>query len=184
MIKEIIKNPVIIGLIAGSIVYAYLSWDRKKRNEKRLKRGKKIKSDDKYDDIIIPIITAVLFWFIAYGYINSNMHKLPTQVPNPNYRLIADQPSEYHKSFTLVNNKGGITLPTGMPTQPIVGGQLPVNNLNQVTQVNPIMQPTLTQTVQSYNNQTANLINPVNQNNNLLPNLNANVNDNNDIFIN
>lgn len=165
MIKEIIKNPVIIGLIAGSLVYTYLSWEREKRNEKRLKRGKKIKNDDKYDDIIIPIITAVLFWFFAYGYINSNsqpnIHKLPI---NNNYRLIADQPSEYHKSFTLVTNKGGITLPTGMPTQPIIGGQLPANNL-QTTQVNPI-QPTLTQTIQSYN-QPANLINPVNQNNNV-----------------
>ena len=40
MLKEIITNPVIIGLVAGSIVYAYLSWTRKKYNEKRLKKKK------------------------------------------------------------------------------------------------------------------------------------------------
>ena len=33
MFWEIIKNPVIIGIVAGIIVYTYMSWNRKKENE-------------------------------------------------------------------------------------------------------------------------------------------------------
>jgi predicted permease len=38
MFKRLIKNPVIIAVIAGLIVYAYMAWNRKKENEKRLKK--------------------------------------------------------------------------------------------------------------------------------------------------
>ena len=110
MLKEIIRNPVIIGLVAGTIVFAYLSWNRKKENERRLKKGKKIRDDDKYDDIIIPIIVAVLVWFIVYGYFNYNKEN-KQQTTIPNYKLVIDQPSEQvNQTFTLVTT-GGITLP-------------------------------------------------------------------------
>ena len=72
MFQKLIKNPVIIAVIAGAIVFAYMSWNRKQENEKRLKKGKKIKEENKYDNIIIPIVTAVIVWFIAYGYFNNS----------------------------------------------------------------------------------------------------------------
>ena len=193
MLKEFITNPVIIGLVAGAIVYAYLSWNRKKYVEKRLKKGKKIKDTDKYDDIIIPIIVAVLVWFIAIGYINYKKTPIQqqTQLPptmNPAYKLIVDQPSDIHNSFTLVRN--GITLPSQMGglmqpqlnQNPIVQTQLnqvqpqvqPQPQLQPQTQINqnPVQQPQLI----GVNNQNiqaqlqlqpqANLINP-NMNNNV-----------------
>ena len=110
------------------ILYAYLSWTRKKYNEKRLKKGKKIRNDDKYDDIIIPIIVAVLAWFIAYGYINykKSPQQMQPSLP-PNYRLVVDQPSEIHKSFTLVTN--GIKLPIQEPVS--IAATVPITQQQQ-----------------------------------------------------
>ena len=70
MFKDLIMNPVIIGLIAGIIAYNYMSWRKRKMIEKKLKRGKKVKPQQFYNDIIIPTLVAVIVWFIAYGYIN------------------------------------------------------------------------------------------------------------------
>ena len=207
MLKEFITNPVIIGLVAGSIVYAYLSWSRKKYNEKRLKKGKKIKYSDKYDDIIIPIIVAVLVWFIAIGYINYK--KTPTQnqtntlppTMNPSYKLIADQPSEIYNSFVLVRN--GISLPSinepqdlmpaqdiqthicpAQPTGPIFGGNQ--NKTNLQTNHN-LRQQNINNNLNNNNLNNNKLNNRIYGNqNNLNPNL---INPNNsmnvpDIFIN
>ena len=186
MLKEIITNPVIIGLVAGSIVYAYLSWTRKKYNEKRLKKGKKIRNDDKYDDIIIPIIVAVLAWFIAYGYINykKSPQQMQPSLP-PNYNLVVDQPSEMHKSFTLVTN--GIKLPLQEPVSiaapgplaqqvPIFGGNnnLQVNRMQQNQQFQPSQQNQQFQQFQpNQQNQMrqVNLINPASQNSMNVPDI-------------
>jgi len=187
MLKEIITNPVIIGLVAGSIVYAYLSWTRKKYNEKRLKKGKKIRDDDKYDDIIIPIIVAILGWFVAYGYINYKKTPQQTQLSlplansrstrgelPPNYKLVVDQPSEIHKSFTLVTN--GIKLPL---QEPIVIPQQQMSQIPQVPQISMMGGNTQNQQHQQFQvsqqfqpnqqfqNRQANLINPASQNMNV-----------------
>lgn len=182
MLKEIITNPVIIGLVAGSIVYAYLSWTRKKYNEKRLKKGKKIRDDDKYDDIIIPIIVAILAWFIAYGYINykkspAKSRSIQDDLP-PNYRLVVDQPSEVHKSFTLVTN--GIKLPLQEPVSivgtqpqqqiPMFGGNnnFQVNRMQQSYQLQPSQQNQPNQLTQV---RQVNLINPASQNSMNVPDI-------------
>ena len=75
MLVEILKNPVIIGLLAGAIVYNYMAWNRKKEIEKRLKKGKKIKEEQKYNDIIIPTIVAIIVWFISFAYFNYKEEK-------------------------------------------------------------------------------------------------------------
>jgi len=38
MLVEILKNPVIFGLLAGVIVYNYMAWNRKKEIEKKIKK--------------------------------------------------------------------------------------------------------------------------------------------------
>jgi hypothetical protein len=189
MLKEFITNPVILGLVAGSIVYAYLSWTRKKYNEKRLKKGKKIKDADKYDEIIIPILVAVLVWFIAIGYINyktnPNQQIQNQQLPptmNPGYKLVVDQPSELHNSFTLVRN--GISLPSAnqpnvlmqqkqetmvgpaQPSMPLFGGNNQQNQQNQILQQNQQNQ-TINTRSQNNNIMNPNLINPTNNNMNI-----------------
>ncbi len=118
MFKRLIKNPVIIAVVAGLIVYAYMAWNRKKENEKRLKKGKKVKEENKYDNIIIPGVTAVIVWFIAYGYFNSrpgeNQLQLNQEVATPQFKLAKESASnsDVRRSFTLVNKTGGISLPT------------------------------------------------------------------------
>ena len=120
MFKRLIKNPVIIALVAGVLVYAYMAWNKKQENEKRLKRGKKIKEENKYDNIIIPGVTAVIVWFIAYGYFNNNKSSGDIQIEGnqemspPQFRLAKESASnsDIRRSFTLVNKTGGISLPT------------------------------------------------------------------------
>ncbi len=118
MFKRLIKNPVIIAVVAGLIVYAYMAWNRKKENEKRLKKGKKVKEENKYDNIIIPGVTAVIVWFIAYGYFNSrpgeNQLQNNQEVGTPQFKLAKESASnsDIRRSFTLVNKTGGISLPT------------------------------------------------------------------------
>ena len=127
MLIEILKNPVIIGLLAGAIVYNYMAWNRKKEIEKRLKKGKKIKEEQKYNDIIIPSIVAIIVWFIAFAYFNYKEEKIGQigqigQIGNPNQPKInlppiqslqpQNSPSDIAHSFTMINKTTtGVTMP-------------------------------------------------------------------------
>jgi hypothetical protein len=125
MFKDLIMNPVIIGLIAGIIAYNYMSWRKRKMIEKKLKRGKKVKPQQFYNDIIIPSLVAVIVWFIAYGYLNYNK-KQSTQndigdennnVNVPQYKLVKDSNSDNQiksadRSFTMIQTQNDIMLPT------------------------------------------------------------------------
>jgi heme/copper-type cytochrome/quinol oxidase subunit 2 len=121
MFERLVKNPVVLAVVAGVIVYAYMAWNKKQEDEKRLKKGKKIREENKYNNIIIPGVTAVIVWFIAYGYFNNVTigkpveEVTPTKLINPlQYRVARESPSSSDKrrSFTLVNKTGGISLPT------------------------------------------------------------------------
>lgn len=127
MLIEILKNPVIIGLLAGAIVYNYMAWNRKKEIEKRLKKSKKIKEEQKYNDIIIPSIVAIIVWFIAFAYFNYKEEKMGQmgqmgQMGNPIQPKInvppiqslqpQNSPSDIAHSFTMVNKTTtGVTMP-------------------------------------------------------------------------
>jgi hypothetical protein len=137
MLVEILKNPVIIGLLAGAIVYNYMAWNRKKEIEKRLKKGKKIKEEQKYNDIIIPSIVAIIVWFISFAYFNYKEEKtsvvnvqtkLPVQsmpvqtipvqtipvqtIPVQSMPPINASPSDIAHSFTMINKTStGVTMP-------------------------------------------------------------------------
>ena len=103
---KIIKNPVLIAVVAGVFAYTYMAWKRKEKL--------------KYVDIILPGIIAVIAWFLAYGYFNYNIESAndaaqinqPERVPT--YRLINDV-SVTPTSFTLLNPVGGITCPNKLP---------------------------------------------------------------------
>ena len=130
MLVEILKNPVIFGLLAGAIVYNYMAWNRKKEIEKRLKKGKKIKESQKYNDIIISSIVAVIVWFISFAYFNHKEEKLGNigQISQPmnnpqiqskinippvqSLQPLNASPSEIAHSFTMVNKTAtGVTMP-------------------------------------------------------------------------
>lgn len=63
MVINIFKNPVVIGLIAGTLAYLYLWWTSEKITDERKKTEAR-----KSVSIIIPIIVAVVAWFAAYMY--------------------------------------------------------------------------------------------------------------------
>jgi hypothetical protein len=128
MLVEILKNPVIFGLLAGIIVYNYMEWNRKKEIEKRLKKGKKIKDSMKKTDIIIPSIVAIIVWFISFAYFNykeekSNTTQIQTNIQSqpikplqslPSIQTlqpIQQSPSDVAHSFTMINKSSGITVP-------------------------------------------------------------------------
>lgn len=82
----IIKNPIIIGLVAGVITYAYLSWQTEKENKK--KKHRKNKEDV---NLLIPLVVAIIMWFVAYAYfeytptqdkLNLNTVRLPQNLNN------------------------------------------------------------------------------------------------------
>jgi hypothetical protein len=107
---NIIKNPILIAVVAGVIVYAYVTW---KNNEKKNKK-------DKMNALLATGITTAIVWLIAYGYLNykpSNMqNNIQPEKNVPTYKLVRDI-SESPKSFTLINPNGGISAPFGSNTQ-------------------------------------------------------------------
>jgi len=62
MILEILKNPIVLGLFAGTIVYLYLLWS----NEKKNKTKNKIKNKKDINPMI-PLIVSVVVCIISYA---------------------------------------------------------------------------------------------------------------------
>lgn len=66
---DLLKNPVIIGIIFGIISYIYLKWDTDKKNAEN--KDKHLKP--KKVNLIIPLAIGLLGWFIAHNYhLNNN----------------------------------------------------------------------------------------------------------------
>jgi hypothetical protein len=125
---EIVKNPIIIGLLAGTVTYAYLTWDINEKNKKKSKKG----HSKKEVNLLIPLVVAVIGWFIAYAYFQYNGEnensdiiipnitgtRKPLPLPinrTPSYRFTKDVISESSdpKSFSLLT--GGVTVPSKLP---------------------------------------------------------------------
>ena len=105
---NIIKNPILIAVVAGVIVYSYITWKNKSKKNK-----------DKMNALLAAGITTAIIWLLAYGYLNYKPQNNITQIPGkelPTYKLVRDI-SESPKSFTLINPNGGITVPFGTHTQ-------------------------------------------------------------------
>jgi hypothetical protein len=123
---DVIKNPIIIGLLAGTITYIYLTWNDNETSKKKSKKSKK------EVNLLIPLVVAVIGWFITYAYfqynnesgngdiiiphISGNRRPLPLPMSKtPSYRFVKDVVSESSdpKSFSLLT--GGVTVPTKLP---------------------------------------------------------------------
>jgi hypothetical protein len=132
---DIIKNPVIIGLVVGILTYVYMMWTEKEKIKKMKNKNKKYKKSK--INLVIPIVITILVWFISYSYFEykrpheltdiqslnilpditrnlNQMTPLPL-MPTQNYKFVGDvlSASSDAKSFSLITN--GITVPTKLP---------------------------------------------------------------------
>ena len=103
-----LKNPIILGILTGVLIYAFLYW----QEERKYKKDQNYKKNVNF---LIPGITAALVWFMAGSYFDNNekvsklpknsiIHKLDENV------LISESNNSDSKSYRLIG-KGKIELP-------------------------------------------------------------------------
>lgn len=128
-IWNIIKNPVMIGLIAGIITYTYMKWRNDKDNAKNKDKNKKKKDIN----LLIPLSVFIVFWFISYAYfsssdadvavtsngsesikeLKSDLAKELAMEPPVSYKFSKETETSEPKSFFMVSN--GVQIPTKLP---------------------------------------------------------------------
>jgi hypothetical protein len=84
MLDNILKNPIILGLIVGIIAYLYIRWDNQQEADKR--KSQNIILDENDDELFIPITLAIITAILAYCYLDEE----PCQSEISN--IICDQP--------------------------------------------------------------------------------------------
>ncbi len=69
----ILKNPIVIGVLAAALTYLYIWWEEKKRIEKNPKAKRTP------PNIITPLIVGAIGWFIASNYFSNEITGVPTE---------------------------------------------------------------------------------------------------------
>ncbi len=82
---DVFKNPIILGLLASLITYAYMYWEANRKYEK----NPKIKREQ--ISILIPSIVGIIVWFVASGYFNNNNGNLNKTIGGNNVSNIIPQ---------------------------------------------------------------------------------------------
>jgi hypothetical protein len=62
---DLLKNPIIIGIIAGVLTYGYMTWEADRKHKQNPK------SEKKNIGFITPAVVAVITWFLASSYFDS-----------------------------------------------------------------------------------------------------------------
>lgn len=133
---EIIKNPIIIGLTVGILVYIYIKWDQEQRPEEKNKR--------KDTNLLIPLGIGTACWFIAHNYFenydfsndnelgNNYINEIPNNIPDKleltdtgmtggGANLVNNIGTNFKTSMPQINNiqsyhvlKKGVTIPNNL----------------------------------------------------------------------
>jgi flagellar basal body-associated protein FliL len=128
---DIVRNPVVIGLFVGTMTYAYLSHSAKDKN-KNDKNYKKQKIN-----LMIPLVMALIGWFIAYAYfenkndkivpaaetqsamVSRNNIQLPLPIsPSPQHFIkdvVSESTTSDPKSFELLKGGSSVNIPDNLP---------------------------------------------------------------------
>lgn len=134
---DIVKNPIVIAILAGALTYAYLVWNAEEKIDK--KKNKKTKKDI---NLYIPLIVAVIAWFLAYAYFEYSVNptsgsnimaggdiifddqivtkRKPMPLPkshNIGHKFIGDivSDSSSTRSFSLLPTNGAVPIPKELP---------------------------------------------------------------------
>ena len=73
---DIIKNPIILAVIGGSVTYYYMQYKIDETNKIRKKKGKKPEELN----LLIPLVVTFAIWFLAYMYFNSEKQPIPNSI--------------------------------------------------------------------------------------------------------
>lgn len=104
---NLIKNPILIGIIIATITYLYLKWKVDKKNKKK-KMNKEV-------NLLIPLIAGAITSVIVYYYFNEVSHEQPPMItqlniPNPMPDIgKTDALVDSMKSFHLIGR--GVNVP-------------------------------------------------------------------------
>lgn len=114
---DLLKNPIVLGVLASIITYLYMYWQENQRHKKNPKSVKKS------INIMTPGVVGALVWFASGSYFDKTLSNIPLKPTNqmiPNNTIIerlddnvpigSDSPSGDSKSYRLVG-KGKIQLP-------------------------------------------------------------------------
>jgi hypothetical protein len=133
MYLEIIKNPILLGVVAGCLTYLYLLWQSEQKPGHKHDREK----TKKEISLFLPLIVGIIVCIITYGYFYispttdiSNMNDITnttvsevkldslnvkTSTVVPKYKFVSDVPisnnlsSESPSSFHLISK--GMNIP-------------------------------------------------------------------------
>lgn len=133
---DMLKNPILIGLTMGAIIYAYLTYTVNEKNEENKKKKKHKRKEKETVNLLIPLVVAIISWFIAYAYFeynsdasqqqqSNNSHvisdireKIPLPIPvSSKYGFIEDvqhsSTNTTEQPFSLINT--GLNVPKNLP---------------------------------------------------------------------
>ena len=116
MYSDIIKNPIVLAVLAGVLTYLYLSWSNKdKKNKKRSQIS-----------LFTPIVVAVIVYLLSYAYFGGTQstqsstvspimleNQIPIgkqMIPTQTYHFARD--SESPASFHLISK--GVNIPNNI----------------------------------------------------------------------
>ena len=101
---DILKNPIVIGLFSGALIYFYLYWSEEQRSKKNPSSKKKLVS------VVTPGVVAVIIWFIASSYLD------PKTISTSNTNVVQETnnmiPVENVNGSLHIIHKNNIRLPS------------------------------------------------------------------------
>lgn len=96
---DIFKNPIVIGLTMGALVYGYLTYTTNEKNTENAKKKKSRRREKESVNLLIPLVVAIIAWFIAYAYFEYNNES------NDGRSILSDvRPSGQHSGLPLPLN--------------------------------------------------------------------------------
>ncbi len=104
---DILKNPVVIGILAGTLTYSYLWWHNETKYKKDIK-------ERKTTGILMPAIVGLVVWALYHVYLDLTGELiLEDGVNASNYNITKDVPSINEAvDFRMIEK--GLTLPNNL----------------------------------------------------------------------
>lgn len=119
---DIIKNPVFIALVFGSLTYLYMWYVNDKKSKKNPKNKTK-----KRVNILIPVVITIVVWFLAFCYFDSQTHISETSNTNQTMPINVDN-INVHNKYKLINDAAKIESFDSPKSYQLIGKGLTIPN--------------------------------------------------------